>query len=99
MNPQEQHKAKKEKRKKEKKQEEKKKGELTKQSIFDLFYAPRMVTRKGGGTQRKKMTRQSVSAEDLASMEKTLDGNAKLSKYYNKLKDRSSKIAPPPRPT
>ena len=73
--------------------------DITKATIFDMFYQKQTVSRSGGGTQRKKMSRIAVSAEDMDSMEKRLSGNKKLLEYFKKLRDRKPGIAPPPYPS
>ena len=67
--------------------------------MFDIFYSKRMVVRSGGGTSKKKMCRNEISSDEIAASEMSLKSNPKLYKYFNKLKNRSGKIAPPPRPT
>ena len=68
----------------------------TKQSIFDVFYHIKDTSRSGGGKIHKKMTRRDVSLEKINSVKKTLD--KPLLKYFEKLSNRPSNLAPPPRP-
>lgn len=74
---------------------------LSKQVIFDMFYQKQTVSRSGGGTQRKKMCRVTVTPENINSMECAIKQDPKskeLLAYYIKLKNRKTSIAPPPRP-
>lgn len=87
----------KEKKDKEEKEEEK---DWSKGRVFDLFYKRQETTRSGGGMSKKKMCRQTVSADVLDNVEAKLKEHENFTflKYFNKLKNRSNKIAPPPRP-
>jgi hypothetical protein len=75
--------------------------ELSKQVIFDMFYQKQTVSRSGGGTQRKKMGRVTVTSENIDAMEYAIKQdpeNNKLLAYYINIKNRKASIAPPPRP-
>ena len=70
--------------------------ELTKSDIFDIFYSVQNTTRSGGGKLKSKMARNNVSTKQLIILNSMTD--TKMLKYYEKLRDRKSDIAPPPRP-
>ena len=74
--------------------------EWSKGRIFDIFYKRQDTNRSGGGMTKKKMCRQKVSIDNIDCIESILKGhkNSNLIAYFTKLKGRSSKIAPPPRP-
>jgi hypothetical protein len=73
--------------------------DLTKAIIWNIFYAKQKVVRKGGGTAKMKVGRQTVSAEKIAQFNKSLGSkDTKLAKYYIKLRDRKIDIAPPQMP-
>ena len=69
-----------------------------KHEIFDLFYGKRMVTRSGGGKIKNKMSRLNPSLEDINFIKNKIK-DKKLMNYFNKLLNRDTRIAPPPRPT
>jgi hypothetical protein len=73
---------------------------LTKGQIFDLFYSKQDVVRSGGGKVKSKMTRRTPTNIEISELEKRVNdfGNSKLTAYFQKLKNRKSDIAPPPRP-
>jgi hypothetical protein len=71
---------------------------VTKSIIFDLFYGHRDVVRSGGGKLKSKMTRKTPSLDKIKEMEKKVKENKALFSYFEKLRDRKSNIAPPPRP-
>ena len=70
----------------------------TKQTIFDLFYEKKQVTRAGGGTSKSKITRRSPTFTEQEKMLTDIKENKDLNDYYKKLFNRSGDIAPPPRP-
>lgn len=72
---------------------------LTKGDLFDVFYQPQLVSRAGGGTQKKKIHPVNVTQERMRDVERQINNDPVLMQYYNKLKNRRRGIAPPPRPT
>lgn len=70
----------------------------TKADIFDVFYSKKDVVRKGGGKVKTKMTRNVVSDKAISDIRREIMDDPKLMKYFTKLKERRSDIAPPPRP-
>jgi hypothetical protein len=73
-------------------------NQVTKSIIFDLFYGQQDVVRSGGGKLKSKMTRKTPSLDKIKEMEKKVKENKALFSYFEKLRDRKSNIAPPPRP-
>lgn len=74
--------------------------DLTKKDIFDFFYSKQQVSRRGGGVIKSKMCRNNVSYENMTTLKKRVEllSDEKIMKYYQKLADRDSKLAPPPSP-
>lgn len=72
--------------------------EITKATIFDMFYQIGEVTRSGGGKAKKKMGRINPDFNTLEEVRKRLveAKDDKLIAYLEKLKHR--KTGPPPRP-
>ena len=71
----------------------------TKQEIFDLFYKLQDTSRSGGGKLKSKMSRCDVPKTSQDVMLLKINSDTKLLTYYNKLLNRSSDLAPPPRPS
>jgi hypothetical protein len=74
--------------------------ELTKKEIFQFFYSKQQVTRKGGGMMKSRMCKNSVSYINVSKLEHQiiLLNDTCLLKYYKKLVNRDSNLAPPPTP-
>ena len=74
--------------------------QITKIGVFNVFYSLQSVTRKGGGTAKNKMTRNNVPLKVINNTQQLImkSSNPKLLKYFEKLRDRNPKIAPPPSP-
>jgi hypothetical protein len=69
-----------------------------KAEVFDLFYGHQMVTRRGGGTSKSRMTRLNPSFDAIEAVRIRAQSSPEVAKYFESLRDRDSRIAPPPRP-
>ena len=71
---------------------------VTKTEIFDLFYEPQDTVRSGGGKVKTKMASRSVTTAEQQNILQKIRTDQVLTDYYNKLRHRDKKLAPPPRP-
>lgn len=75
-------------------------GKSLKRDVFDLFYGVNETTRSGGGKLKMKMGKLRPAMKDMENIAARVKetGDAKLLAYFEKLLNRPTDIAPPPRP-